>query len=59
MLLGQHGSRYDLLEMSRLSKTLKSNFAQVETFFYFPTKADVCMTNFTMDKSKTDKSNFG
>ena len=42
--------------------TLKSNFAQVEAFFfffYFPTKAAPCMNNFKKEKSKTDKSNFG
>ena len=45
------------------SKPLKSNFAQVEAFFFFflnfPTKAALCVTNFTTYKSKTDKSNFG
>ena len=39
--------------------TLKSNFVQVEAFLYFPTKAALCMTDFTTDKSKMDKSNFG
>ena len=26
------------------SKMLKSNFTQIEAFFYFPTKAALCMT---------------
>ena len=41
------------------SKTLKSNFAQFKASINFPTKAALCMTNFTTYRSKPDKSNFG
>ena len=30
-----------------------------QSFSYFPAKAALCMTNFTTDKSKMGKSNFG
>ena len=40
------------------SKTLKSNFTEVKAV-YFQTKAALCMTNFTTDKSKTGKLTFG
>ena len=52
------------------SSTLKSNFVKLSNllfsfflfvfnyFFNFSTKAAFCMTNFTTNKSKTDKSNF-
>ena len=39
------------------SKTLKLNFTKLN-LFNFLTKTALCMTNFTMDKSKTGQSNF-
>ena len=34
-------------------------YAYIKAFLYFQTKSTLYMTNFTMDKSKTDKPNFG
>ena len=56
-------SRVDSYENSSTVKYAQVKNGQVElrisrTFFHFSTKAALCMTNFTADKSKSDKSNF-